>query len=777
MSKTLVEELVHTCCTKKDKIAFVDHDGQRKTTYGRLMKLARKVEAYLRLEGVTPHSFVCIKMPNCMEFMATEMGIWLAHSVAVPMGTNTPEERAASIIKDCDSPLLIDLELMGVIDQLAISDFPEPVMPEITDDALLIYTSGSTGKPKGILHTFQPFIYSHIPSDNPLTTSADQVFGNAAPFYFSAIVFTYECLRAGGTVHLYSDQVKSDPIALAEYIKEHQINVSHISPGVLLHFHNISDSLKVVLTAGERLTSQHSKEGYTLYNLMGMTETFALTCHPVSDHPMETVPLGHVEEWVEFCIMKDDGTLASPSEDGELCVKGPFCKCYFKDPERTAQLYDGGWLHTNDIVTLGLDGLLYYRNRMDWMVKVNGQRVEPGEVEAAIGRMQGIENVVVKGFDNGKGSQYLCAFYIAQREYSAAEFYAHLDNLLPSYMQPSVFVRKDSFDFNASGKVDRNALKAPNRTRSMENIEHPTTPREKVLLQIAAEVLGTDDFGVTDNLVNLGMDSLCATKMAQLAAEKGITLKSNDVRVHQTIRALAQMQMSLLYWYKPYEEDKQTVVFCSGIIGAARLEARYRRMAEHYNLLIIEPYSEHYSYIVDNETITDIAGLYYDLLDIKITQKSTICAFMGFSFGGCLAYCMGQMFCEETGSACKVICGDAPLKFAPYVPFTTEEAEADIQAILSRSPGTSRIDAEIVHKSSRSCARIMSNWKATPTECEVLLFRCTKEVFGNLQPSYKECVKNLRVIEVEDNHANFCVLDNWLDFTIHHCLEFLRGCQ
>ncbi|MDO4824252.1 MAG: AMP-binding protein, partial [Bacteroidales bacterium] len=472
MKSIFIEKLLETAACYEDKVALVDLDGSRSTTYGQLLALAKKVAAYLRQQGVAPHSNVCIRMPDTMEFMAAELGVWLSRCVAVPIGMNSPQERVLAIARNCGSVLLIDEEVMRKIKDLRASDPEETTLPESTDDALIVYTSGSTGIPKGIVHTFEPFDKNYPHTFGLAAPSPEIVFGNGVPFYFMAIVFLYDMLRAGATVHLYSANVKTDAKALQNYIMAHGITVSHISPAVLLHFLNRSSKLKAVITAGEKLTTQYSKDGYKLYNHYGLSETFGtVTSFEVGPSPVEKVPLGVCNPGIEFRIVGENGADVPIGEEGELYLKGSFCKGYYKAPELTQRLYADGWLHTGDIVIQGFDGLLYYRNRKDWMVKVNGQRVEPGEVETAIRKLPDVENAIVKGFDNDKGSQYLCAFYISKREIDHDEFRVHLDRLIPKYMHPVTYVKMDSFPLNANGKVNRLILNAPVRKVSHASYE------------------------------------------------------------------------------------------------------------------------------------------------------------------------------------------------------------------------------------------------------------------------------------------------------------------
>ena len=779
MKSVFIEKLLETAARYKNKVAFVDLDGSRSTTYGELLELAKKVAAYLRQEGVAPHSNVCIRMPDTMEFMAAEIGVWLSKCAIVPIGMNSPQQRADAIAQDCGSALLIDEDVIIRVKDTNVSDTEKVTLPESTDDALIVYTSGSTGVPKGIIHTFEPFDKNYPHTFGLAAPSAEIVFGNGIPFYFMAIVFLYDMLRAGATVHLYSANVKTDAKSLQKYIMEHGITVSHISPAVLLRFHNRSPKLKAVITAGERLTTQCSKDGYTLYNLYGLSETSGtVTSCEVEPSSFGQIPLGTCNPGIEFRIVGEDGEDVPVGEEGELCLKGSFCKGYWKDPELTQKLYVNGWMHTGDIVSQGTDGLLYYKNRRDWMVKVNGQRVEPGEVETAIRRMPEVEDAIVKGFDNGRGSQYLCAYYVAGRDIDRDEFSAHLERLIPRYMHPGAYVRMDSFPLNANGKVNRLALSAPERKTGTVLFEKPKTEREAVLLDIVRRVMATDEVGVTDNLMDMGMDSISAVEMVNLADEAGIKIRASELLVLKTVRDLSKSAMSLVYWHSSYTGEKPILVLSCGIIGTEQLENRVKSLSEHYDILMVEPFLEHYPYLVrKDETFESVVGLYYELMDMMVPDTGRIAAFMGFSFGGTIAYELSRMLFLQTGRACKVICGDSPISFGHYVPLTPEQETEEINLILSRDKQGSEIRARIVFEGYRAVLRLMSDRKALPITSEILLFLCSDNLFGDLPSSYRENGAKLTVVDVSTDHTSFC-LDNdniWQDFTVSHILKFLSG--
>ena len=312
-----------------------------------------------------------------------------------------------------------------------------------------------------------------------------------------------------------------------------------ISPAVLANFHNRSKSLKVVFTGSEKLVNQCSRDGYLLYNNYGMTETLGTLLHFKVDKPYESTPVGvpNQEDGTELMLVGEDGKPVAEGEEGELVVKGCFCKGYYKDPERTAQLYQDGWLHTNDILRRLPDGNYVYVNRKDWMVKINGQRVEPGEVEQAIQRIDGVTKAmvkingqrvepgeveqaiqridgvtkaIVKGFDGKTGSQYLCGYYTSDGDITPEAIRNTLAESLPPYMVPLHIVKVDKFSFLPNGKVNRKALLPPDSSELLSNYVAPTNEVERTLCEAFAQALGMEQVGIDDDFFMLGGDSIRA---------------------------------------------------------------------------------------------------------------------------------------------------------------------------------------------------------------------------------------------------------------------------
>ena len=527
-----------------DLTAIVDLDGRR-TSYRQLGQLTRRIAGGLARRQLPAHSFIPILLPSQMEYIAAEMGVWMAGHAIVPMGTTFPQGRIDYISEHCEAPLIID---GAMLQELAggeeLQDEGQPI--GLDENALLIYTSGSTGEPKGILHTFDS-LYYHV-HKGLQEDHTEMVWGNPAPFYFIAAMSNFPVLKGGGQMHIFPDDVRFDVRKLEDYIEENGVTHTFISPAVLANFHNRSASLKVVYTGSEKLVNQCSRDGYTLLNNYGMTETMGTLFSFKVDKPYDSTPVGKPgkDSTTLWMLLGDDGNPVAEGEEGELVVKGNFCKGYFKDPERTAQLYRDGWLHTSDILRRLPDGNFVYVNRKDWMVKINGQRVEPGEVEQAIKRIDGVKQAIVKGFDGKTGSQYLCGYYTADGDITPGQIHDILSSQLPPYMVPLHIVRVDSFSLLPNGKVNRKALLPPDASELHSNYVAPANELERILCEAFAGVFGMEQVGAVDDFFMLGGYSIKVMRLQQ--ACQSLSLTSKMVYKGKTPRGIAELCSSALHF-------------------------------------------------------------------------------------------------------------------------------------------------------------------------------------------------------------------------------------
>ena len=474
-----VKLFLETAEKHADETAVTDRDGARKTDYRTLRDLVLKTASWIYSKKLDERSFIPVNLDSSAEYTAVVFGIWLSGHAAVPMGTSFPNERVRYISVNCDAPFIIDEKAVEEIKAAEYADIS--LFPDSSDDdaALLIYTSGSTGMPKGILHTFAGLLANRA-LGKPEEYSAGSQWALGAPMYFVASVVAYKVLTYGGCAHLLSPDLMRDVRGLEDYYEANGITIGFISPSVLSNFHNRAKTLRVVMTGSERLTGQCSRDGYKLFNNYGMSETMGRICSFLVDKPYDTTPVGIPNDSTPYVLLDENGKAVADGEEGELCVKGCFTVGYHKDPQATEKLFRDGWLHTGDIMKKLPDGNLVYINRKDWMVKINGQRVEPGEIENVLRAVDGVETAVVKAV-KGRGDRVvLCAYYTGDK-LEEDHIREELSKKLATYMIPSFYTHLEKMPLNRNGKVDRKNLPEPDIMSRRAEYAPPTNETEAIL--------------------------------------------------------------------------------------------------------------------------------------------------------------------------------------------------------------------------------------------------------------------------------------------------------
>jgi acyl-coenzyme A synthetase/AMP-(fatty) acid ligase len=293
--------------------------------------------------------------------------------------------------------------------------------------------------------------------------------------------------------------------------------------------------LRLVLVYGEPAYGadleryrRHFADRCVFVGTLGCRETgdyaffFADKTLPVS---LDAVPGGYVTEGLEVLLLDESGRPVSEGEIGELAVRSAYSAAgYWNRPDLTAAAFfpdpAGGALRiyrTGDLGRRLPDGCLVHLGRRDFQVKVLGHRVDTGEVETALLGIPGVTQAVVVGREDRPGEPRLVAYLVSGHAPSPAarELRQALAVRLPAHMIPSVFMTVDAMPLTTSGKVDRRALPEPGRARPPLGAEGvaPRGPLEHAVAAIWADVLGLDEVGVHDAFLELGGNSLLATRV------------------------------------------------------------------------------------------------------------------------------------------------------------------------------------------------------------------------------------------------------------------------
>ncbi|MCF0218923.1 MAG: non-ribosomal peptide synthetase [Muribaculaceae bacterium] len=500
-----IAKLSEYACTNGDKIAIVDNDGTRETTYAEVDAMSDDVARKLRAKGVPAGSAVLVNMGRCREFIIAEIGILKANCAFVPVVPEYPQARIDYIMRDCEAVAVIDNADCDV----TILRGDKSNIPENT--AFIVYTSGSTGKPKGVVYSRKAFDGLGKRTDH-LQGLKDIQYALIASFAFvSAIVETAYTLYNCNTLHILSNDTIMNMDLLEDYYAKCEITAGFLLPKMYAQYKNKDTHLKRIILSAEKVSNMYCEE-YELFNVYAQSEALPLTVFQI-DKPYDSTPIGKPFADCELSLLNEDGNEVPQGAEGEICVIGNYATCYLNLPEETAKTFeklpDGRIrIHTGDIGKMLPDGNLVYINRKDWMVKINGQRVDMGEVEVAMSKIDGIRAAAVKDFVNSAGQTYLAGYYVADIEPAAYTIETELAKKLPDYMIPRYFVRLDKLPTNMNGKLNKAALKEPDTQDYKQLYVAPSTNEETALCNAFEKVLSCGRVGINDDFFALGGDSI-----------------------------------------------------------------------------------------------------------------------------------------------------------------------------------------------------------------------------------------------------------------------------
>jgi amino acid adenylation domain-containing protein len=553
-----------------EQVALVYEEQQ--LTYGELNKRANQLAHHLRRLGVGAETLVAICLERSIEMVVGLLGVLKAGGVYVPLDPSNPSQRLAFTLSDSQAPMLLTQVSLAAgfagqparmlcldTDWAAIrGESDENPVVEVGPDnlAYVIYTSGSTGRPKGVQITHAA-VSNHIlwmRREVPLTAT-DRVLQKTSFTFDASISEIFLTLICGAQLVVARPGGHQDSGYLVETMAQQEITVMHLVPTMLralLAERDIAQcrSLRLVLCGGEHLTLDLQERFFSafadaeLYNVYGPTEAAVdvtyWNCE--RDSAEEIVPLGHPVRNVQLYVLDEHLQPAPPGVPGELYVGGlNLARGYLNRPELTAERFvpnpfsssRGQRLYrTGDLARHLDDGRLDFLDRKDSQVKLRGFRIELGEIEAVLGQHDSVGACVVKVLQDAAGEQRVVAYVAAEDQTIVpAELRRYLGERLPVYMIPTNFVSLEALPLLSSGKVDRNALPAPEEVSGATPREYvaPRTAVEERLASLWAEVLKVDSVSVDDNFFDLGGHSLLATRVVSRINEaypKSVSLRN-----------------------------------------------------------------------------------------------------------------------------------------------------------------------------------------------------------------------------------------------------------
>ncbi len=568
--------------------------AEASTTYAELEAQSRRLALGLKDLGVSAGDLVGVRLPRGQGAIATILGVMRCGAAYVPIDPAAPEGRVRAIQESIDMRVVIgidgvDTRHLEALGGSAVAGLPDSAPANAAESPLayVLFTSGSTGTPKGVEITREALARS--------THARTEFYGEdperfllLSPLHFdSSVAGLFWTLGSGGTLLLPPPGHERDARKIIGALDGEEVSHTLMLPSlyeVILESAEPSElrSLRTVMVAGEacspalvlahgRHQSHRPDGGARLFNEYGPTEAtvwatateltaaeFTATGLTAND-AIQPVPIGYPVGDVRVHVLNQHQEPVPIGASGELYLGGPtLARGYANDPEQTAarflELAPGSerLYRTGDHVRLDSSGCLTFLGRLDRQVKVRGQRIELGEVEAALSTIDDVVEAAACVTKGPGGQLQLVAFVSGPVDPAALDGSKALSDLLTGAMQPQLILALESLPRTASGKVDRPSLDLMAAEAALRERGRPgkassgaatevsgANKAEETLLAIWRDVLGIQDIALDEDFYALGGDSLTSIRLVARAHKAGIELELGEFAADPTIRGMA----------------------------------------------------------------------------------------------------------------------------------------------------------------------------------------------------------------------------------------------
>ncbi|EXG81669.1 non-ribosomal peptide synthetase [Cryptosporangium arvum] len=529
-------------------------DGNHALTFAELDTRADELAERLRAAGAGPETVVGIAVPRSLDLPVALLGVLKSGAAYLPLDVALPAERHTAVLADAGATLVVaaGLTLRGAEAVPAA----ELRAPRGDNAAYVLFTSGSTGRPKGVLvpHSALASQLAWVQQRFGLGAD-DRVLHHLSIGFDPAVLELLWPLTAGATVVLSPPGATGDPAALVELVRRHGVTTMVLASSLLPPLTDAAGDrptpLRRLLVGGDALVAPVAERwtattGVPVANLYGPTETTVqVTSSDATPAASGPVPIGRAVDRVRLYVLDDALRPVPPGVPGELYVAGAqLARGYVGAAALTADRFvadpfaPGRMYRTGDLVRSTADGVLTYLGRTDRQLKVRGNRIEPGEIEAHLLARPEVAEAAVLAPDGRRLIAYLVPRADSGLDVEVVR--AALAGALPAPFVPDVLVVLDALPRTSGGKLDVAALPDPEPVAVAAG-RAPATPLERRFCAIVAAVLGLPEVGPDDDFFRIGGDSIQSIAVANRATAAGTPITPRDVFTHRTAAALATL--------------------------------------------------------------------------------------------------------------------------------------------------------------------------------------------------------------------------------------------
>ncbi len=475
-------------------------DGKREISYDSLARYAGGFARRLLSAGVSGGDRVAIFLDKTIEAVVSLFGAWTAGAIVVPINESLKSRQVDHILRHSGATALVSTpRKLARLDRYGCAGVPviEPALepgappPDATGSsaplqgAIILYTSGSTGRPKGILVSHENLMAGTRIVSRYLALQHDERILSVLPFSFDyGLNQLLTSTSVGATLVLVRSHL---PAEICRILVEAGITgcagvppfwiqlMSSISPFSRMEF----PKLRYITNSGGRFPVELVKRYLShlpqtrIFLMYGLSEAFRSTYLPPELVDARSDSVGKAIPESEILVVREDGTECDAGEVGELVHRGPTVALgYWNDPEATRSVFRPDTLprgdlqrtvvFSGDLVRKDTEGFLYFVGRRDKMIKSQGYRISPEEVEEILLSCPLVSEAAVCGRPDPERGEAIVAHVVPAQSLSFAveTLVRYCQKEMPNYMQPRDVIVHGSLPRTTSGKIDRNVLEA-----------------------------------------------------------------------------------------------------------------------------------------------------------------------------------------------------------------------------------------------------------------------------------------------------------------------------
>ncbi|EMH4215423.1 amino acid adenylation domain-containing protein [Serratia marcescens] len=657
------------------RVAIVDEWGE--LNYGELYRRALALSLQLREHADMRADTIAVMVDKGRAQIIAVLAILMAGKAYLPLDGAWPERRRLDIVAQSQTRIILssrawaahgNARLLTIDPQGAVNALPpaapgEPVLPAPSALAYVIFTSGSTGTPKGVAIEHRGAVNSIIDTLHQLELGADDRGLALSALSFDISVFDiFGLLSVGGAIVMPSETERYQPEAWHRLLMTQGVTFWNSAPSVMTLLVEQLESaasqaqwphLRNVVLVGEVISRslpariRQWRPGCRVVSAGGATESSIWSIlYDIPETPIlaPSVPYGRAMAHQRFYVLDRHLRVLPPCLPGEQYIGGAgVARGYYRNPSLTEEKFIyhpelGERLYrTGDAGRYLPDGNLEFLGRMDFQVKINGYRVELGEVEQcalAFGAIKSCCAVVLSEAHR----QRLALYYVSEAPLEESALLAFMSGQLPLYMLPAALVRLEALPYNSSGKLDRKALPAPTANEPQAYVA-PANALERQLCALWQEALQCEQVGMTDDFFLLGGTSikaisLCVGMGALMAAPVPVV----QLLQSRTLKNLLAASERRLVMPLNRRTDGVPAVWMihPALVGAEAFHAFAQPLQGRLNCYGVDNHNLYHQPTIDS--LGELAERYLnDMIAVGLLQDAGPVRILGWSLGGIIA--------------------------------------------------------------------------------------------------------------------------------------------